>query len=43
MNPEMLLTFKTQSVNKLQYTESRYMFFKEKSKTVGSDITDYKN
>ena len=25
----MLLTFKTPSVNKLQYTESRYMFFKE--------------
>ena len=43
MNYEILLTFKTPSVNKLQYTELRYMFFQRKlSCTVGNGITDYK-
>ena len=42
MSHEILLTFKTPSVSKLQYTESRNMFFKENKKTVGSGITDYK-
>ena len=42
MNHEMLLTFKTPNVNKIQYTESRNIFFKENSKTVGNGITDYK-
>ena len=38
----MILTIKTPSVNNLQYTESRYIVFKENSKTLGSGITDYK-
>ena len=39
----MLLTFKTSSVNKLQYTESRYVFQRKHtgSKTEGSVIIGY--
>ena len=43
MNHEMLFTFKTPSVNKLQFKKSRlYVFQRKHSKTVGIGITDYK-
>ena len=42
MNHEILLTFKTPSVNKPQYTETRIVIQRKHSKTVDNVITDYK-
>ena len=38
----MLLIFNAPSENKLQYTESRYVFQRKRSKTVPNGVTNYK-